>query len=171
MHIEQVADIIEKINDGLPDACLECLERNSRTVVQAVTEQLYAGMDGEDNYLTPTYDNDPFFNEPGPWHNRAKDYKAWKHSITPPVTGTMLGLPPRPDEVPNLYINGKFYSEISARRSGDILLVDPGSGNGPDIVRKYGDGILELGFSAVEYFNIYHMLPAIETFFRNCGYS
>lgn len=171
MGIEEVANIIHKIADGFEEACIKCLESNSGVVLHAVAEQLYSGLDGEEKHLSPTYDDDPYFEEEGYWYHRAKDYKAWKYSITPPVAGTMLGLPPRPDEVPNLYINGKFYSEITAMRKGDVLVVDPGSGNGSAIVAKYGDQILDMGQTAIEYFNTTYMLPAIDSFFKDCGYQ
>lgn len=171
MGIEEVANIIKKISDGFEEACIQCLSDNSGIVLRAVTEQLYSGLDGDGKHLSPTYDDDPFFEEEGPWYHRAKDYKAWKYSITPPVSGTMLGLPPRPDEVPNLFINGKFYSEITASRKGDVLVVDPGNGDGPSIVAKYGDEILNMGPTAISYFNTTYMLPAIDSFFKDCGYK
>ena len=150
MGIEEVANIIWKISEGFEEACIRCLEENSGVVLDAVKEQLSSGLDGEGQHLSPTYDNDPYFEEKGFWYHRAKDYKAWKHSIPPPPSGSMLGLPPRPDEVPNLYIDGTFYSEITASRKGDGLVVDPGNGNGPSIVTKYGDQILDMGPTAVE---------------------
>lgn len=171
MDIEQVADIIEKIADGFEDACVQCLSNNSGIVVLAVQEQIYSGLNSDGSYLSPTYDNDPYFNEEGYWYHRAKDYKAWKKSITPPVSGSMLGLPPRPEDVPNLYINGKFFSEIRANMSGDELVTDPGMGDGPDIVAKYGDGILNMGETAIGYFNSTYMLPAIGEHFEKCGYK
>lgn len=170
MGIDEVANIIRAISDGFEQACIKCMEDNSDTVEMAITEQLYSGLDGEAQYLEPTYDNDPFFNEEGFWYHRGKDYKAWKSNITPPIRGAMLGLPPRPDNVPNLFINGKFYSEIVASRRGDVLHVDPGKGNGPDIVSKYGDEILNMGPTAVEYFRCECLIPAIEEHFKNCGY-
>lgn len=171
MGIEEVATIIKKIAEGFEEACISCLENRSVTIHVAITEQLWSGQDGEGKHLYPTYDDDPFFEEEGTWHHRAKDYKAWKYSITPPMTGEMLGLPPRPDNVPNLFINGKFYSEISVTRSGGVMVVDPGTGNGPSIVAKYGDEILDLGPTAIEYFNTTFMLPAINSFFKKCGYK
>ena len=170
MSIDEVANIIRKISDGFEEACIRCLEDNSDIVLSAVAEQLYSGQDGDGSHLSPTYDDDPYFEEEGYWYHRAKDYKAWKYSITPPISGTMLGLPPRPDNVPNLYINGKFYSEITAARKGDVLVVDPGAGHGPAIVAKYGDTILNMGPTAMGYFNINFMLPAIDSFFKDCGY-
>ena len=90
MGIDEVANIIQKISDGFDEACINCLDDNSGIVLRAVAEQLYSGQDGEGNHLSPTYDNDPYFEEDGYWHHRAKDYKDWKYSITTPVYGTML---------------------------------------------------------------------------------
>lgn len=170
MDIQNVADIIHRIAEGFEDACVKCLHENKDVVIHAIQEQLYSGLSGNDEHLSPTYDNDPFFNEPGWWYHRAYAYKAWKREITPPVAGTMLGLPPRPDDVPNLFIDGTFYEEINARPSGKALVLDPGNGNGPKIVSKYGDNILTMGQTATEYFKIYCLLPSIEAFFKQCGY-
>lgn len=170
MDIQSVADIISKISDGFEEACIQCLSDNSGIVHLAITEQLYSGQNGEGEMLSPTYDSDPYFEEDGPWYHRAYAYKAWKREITPPVAGSMLGLPPRPDDVPNLFINGKFHSEIIARRQGDVLHIDPGNGNGPTIVAKYGDNILNMGPTAIEYFNQNYMVPGIDQFFKKCGY-
>ena len=82
----------------------------------------------------------------------------------------MLGLPPRPDEIPNLFIDGTFYGEIKAKKGDKSLIIDPGSGNGPAIVEKYGDEILHIGPTATEYFTEECLLPAIGSFFNECGY-
>lgn len=170
MSIEEVSNIIGRIADGFEEACMKCLSDNSDVVLLAVSEQLYSGLDGEGQHLSPTYDNDPYFEEDGYWYHRAKEYKEWKRDITPPIAGTVLGLPPRPEEVPNLWINGKFHSEITAQRKGDALVTDPGNGDGPAIVAKYGDEILNMGPTAIEYFNEEYMIPAIKDFFNDCGY-
>lgn len=170
MDISQVAAIIHSIADGFEESCAQCLDDNKGIVLEAVREQLYAGLGGGGSFLSPTYDADPFFEEEGQWYHRADDYKKWKYTITPPLKGAMLGLAPRPDEVPNLFINGKFYSEITAVRRGDVLVTDPGNGNGPAIVSKYGDEILNMGPRATEYFTEMYLLPAIGSFFEKCGY-
>lgn len=171
MNIARVADIIKKIATGFEESVAVCMDDNKVTVLRAVTEQLYSGLDSDGGYLSPSYDADPFFEEEGEWHHRSDDYKAWKNAITPPEGGYMLGLPPRPDNVPNLFINGKFYSEIDAERHDMSLHVDPGTGNGPDIVAKYGDSILAMGDTAVRYFNEYHTWPAIKELFEKSGYK
>ncbi len=170
MDVQGVYDIIHKIVAGFDENAMHCLSDHSGNVVVAIQEQIYSGQNGEGNHLSPTYDADPFFEEEGTWYHRAQDYKAWKRIITPPTGSVLLGLPPRPDDVPNLFINGKFFSEITATRKGDMLYVDPGSGDGPSIVAKYGDEILNMGPNAVEYFNREYLLPSIEKFFNECGY-
>ena len=170
MNVYDVAEIIGNIADGFEDACLDCLRENADTVYICVTEQMYAGLDGNGDYLEPSYDNDPFFEEPGFWYHRSDDYKNWKRSITPPHQSRELGFDPRPDEVPNLFIDGTFYSEITVTDWTDGLRLDPGHGNGPAIIEKYGDQILKLTNRAIEYFNQEKMLPAISKFFKDCGY-
>lgn len=170
MGIEEVANVIGQIADGFEEACIKCLDDNSDIVLQAVAEQLYSGLDGEAEYLSPTYDEDPFFEEKGNWYHMAREYKMWKREITPPERSLLLNLPPRPENVPNLFINGRFYSDITATRKGDVLDIDPGSNDGPSIVAKYGDEILNMGPTAIEFFNETYLIPAIDDFFKECGY-
>lgn len=180
MTIAEVAGIIKKIAEGFEDACIRCLADNKSVVYDAVHEQLYSGQDGDGNYLSPTYTEDDYFrNRKRPWMHYddetgktyigAEGYREWKHDITPPVAGAMLGLPPRPVDVPNLWIDGTFYRSITVRRQGDSLVVN--SEDGAAIVAKYGDRILNMGPVAVEYFTTTYMLPAIGSFFKECGYK
>lgn len=158
--------------DGFEPEIIQCLSENVYDAEDAVREQMYSGLDGNDQYLSPNYDDDPYFEEKGPWYHRNNGYKQWKRDITPPTTGVMLMLPPRPDNVPNLYINGKFYDEVFATMEGDILSIRCESvGDGPDIVRKYGDQLLQLGPTAIGYFNNKYIIPRIWQFFADCGYS
>ncbi len=155
---------------------MRCLSDNSDVIVDTVREQLYCGQDNKGGFLSPTYDDDGFFNEDGEWKWRADDYKRWKNAITPPEKGRILalGLPPRPVNVPNLWITGKFFGEINAQPQDDGLLIDPGSGDGPSIVDKYNRGevdILTPGPVSKEYFNQMYMLPAIMEFLKRCGYG
>lgn len=171
MYIGAVAEIIHKIASGLEECCIQCMDANRDIIHDVITEQLYSGFSANETHLSPSYDDDPYFEEKGPWYHRPAAYKEWKRDITPPSGGVMLNLPPRPDNIPNLTINGTFYSEITVRRNGDIIVTDPGTGNGPDIVAHYQDELLNLGPTAKEYFNSQYMLPAIGRFFKNSGYE
>lgn len=170
--VEEVFDIIDKIATQFEEQVVLCMVENKHTMVMAVCEQLYSGLDGDGDHLNPNYDNDPFFKEEGEWYNRADDYKAWKNTITPPMSSSMLGLPPRPDNVPNLFINGKFYSEIFAERKDMELNIDVnGSGDGPSIVSKWGNEILNIGITAIQYFNEEKLIPHLKEFYEQCGYK
>lgn len=181
MGIEEVAGIIGKIADGLEDACMQCLADNSGVVVDTVREQLSSGVDGDGSHLSPTYLEDPYLvNRKTPWFHHVENtgktyigpqgYLEWKKDITPPMAGELLGFPPRPDAVPNLFIDGTFHRQINASRRDKSLMIDPGIGNGPDIVSKYGESILMMSQAAIGYFNASYMLKAIESFFKDCGY-
>lgn len=170
--VEEVFDIIDKIATQFEEQVIQCLTDNSFYVINVICEQLYSGLDGESEYLNPNYDNDPFFKEEGEWYNRAKDYKAWKLEKTPPERSLHLNLPPRPDNVPNLYIDGTFYSDIFAKRDDMELKIDVrSSGDGPAIVSKWGKEILEMGITAVQYFNEEKLIPHLKEFYEQCGYK
>lgn len=169
--VEEVNDVITMITEGIEEQVVECLDVNRNTVLICICEQLYSGLDGNGDYLNPNYDNDPFFKEEGEWKGRNKDYKAWKNTITPPEKSLYLGLPPRPSKVPNLFIDGTFYSDIFATREDMELNVDVKTqGNGKEIVSKWGEDILKIGNTAIQYFNNEKLLPRLEDFYDECGY-
>ena len=70
-----LAKTINAIAAGLEEECLNCMDANKSIIRDCIQEQLYSGMDGTDRCLSPTYDNDPYFNEPGPWQNKPEKYK------------------------------------------------------------------------------------------------
>ncbi|MBQ9524789.1 MAG: hypothetical protein IJR69_06680 [Bacteroidaceae bacterium] len=168
---DRLESVIDAIRTGIKDSIHECFEEKRDIITMCVTEQLYSGIDGEGEYLKPTYDDDPYFNEKGPWHGANYAYKKYKERITPPVRSYMLNLPPRPLAVPNLFIIGTFHASINAARVGDVVKVyTSGFRDGPEIERKYGEAIFKLTDDAREYFNIYALRPWLNDFMINCGY-
>ncbi len=169
--IEEVYNVIHRISSGIGESVLECMGENADVVAGMVREQLYSGLDGNGDYLRPTYDDDPYFNEKGPWQGRGEAYKRWKARITPPEPSQRLHLPARPEEVPNLFITGPFHRSIRAEVQGDHMTVfTSGFRDGPLIERKYGEAIFSLGARAREYFVGDLLKPHLERFMRNCGY-
>ena len=167
---DEVCDAVKRWVEGFEDKCMECMDSNQVVFLRLVTEQMYSGQKGDGTYITPSYDDDDFFDQPGRWFNDSEGYKAWKGAITPPVTSSLLGLPPRPYDVPNLYINGKFYSEIytvSGDRQIEIRVSE--SGDGPSILGKYGDELFDIGGVAVQYFNEEYLIPYLQDFYDECG--
>ena len=163
MDFDRLEGIIDAIATGIGDSILACLEEKRDIITQSVSEQLYSGLDGEGEFLSPTYDNDPYFNEFGRWHGASYAYKKWKEKITPPMRSPML--------VPNLFITGLFHESIKASREGDVMRVyTSGFRDGPLIEKKYGEAIFKLTEDAREYFNIYALRPWLNDFITNCGY-
>ena len=166
-----VADAIKAMAEGFEGEMLACLGEHATEAETAVRDQIYSGLSGDDSLLEPTYDNDPYFDDPtSPWYKRAADYKGWKMSITPPSKGWLIDTPPRPAHVPNLYIDGTFHSTIYAQMNGDQLSVKVSGGDSEAIVAKWGDNILRLGSYAIDFFNYMILSPRIETFFAKCGW-
>lgn len=93
---KQLHDTVNKYADQLSDLQLE---------------QWYEGRDKDGEYIRPFYSEDPYFESP----KQAKAYAAWKQRITPN--------PKRPEDVPNLIINGYFYSTIKPKITGDIFTI------------------------------------------------
>ena len=171
MDFDRLEQVLDAISEGIEESILECLDEKRDIITTSVTEQLYSGLDGNGELLSPTYDDDPYFNEFGRWHGAAYAYKKWKERITPPMRSPMLGLPPRPVDVPNLFITGMFHESIKAARVGDVVRVyTSGFNDGPLIEKKYGEAIFKLTDDAREYFNIYALRPWLNDFMRNCGY-
>ena len=177
MDIYEVQKIIDDIAGGLERACVDCMHANERQFKTAVEEQLYSGLDGEGKHLRPTYDDDPYFDrvrwfhwEDGVMYHGAEGYKIWKRKITPPEAGALIGLPPRPDAVPNLFIDGTFYQSIMTSQIPEGVRIETGGDTGKKIEDKYGSQIFSLSPDAVGWFNRTYMMPAIENFFKDCGY-
>lgn len=171
--IERLWNVIHRISEGFGDAVADCFRNNGDAVEDLVREQLYSGLDGNTDSLRPGYSDDPFFHETtGVWHDDPDGYIEWKRKITPPVASPRLNLPPRPVDVPNLYITGAFHESIRASvREGSLLLETSGFVDGPDIVRKYGEDILGLGKDARESVVLELLVPWMKDFFKKCGYK
>ena len=165
-----MAEIINHFATNFEKSIEDCLANNSLVITAMIKEQLYSGMNGKEQYLSPTYDDDPFFEQEGYWYHRNKQYKNFKKMITPPESGTILGLPPRPENIPNLKITGFFYSEINAERMDGGLRINEGEILGSDLVSKYGEEIIMLSPTAIRHFNENYTRQAIEELYRASGY-
>jgi len=149
---------------GLESQVAKCMDANQRKMLDAVREQLYSGISGDGESLSPLYSNDrAFFDDPrraGRFYRRPDLYIDWKMQITPPRAGSMLGLPPRDPEQPNLWIDGTFHRSITtmATRRG-VQVYSEGFDKGPQIEAKYGSKIFGLSPQAVAWFNGHVLMP------------
>ena len=90
------------------------------------------GVDGED--LRPLYSED--LRQRGGWFlsgESAARYAAWKESLGNPYQAGE-----RNPDAPNLYINGKFYSEIGVQFGIDAAVIVPLTPLASQVMAKYG---------------------------------
>lgn len=152
MELEEFAEKFDRYVRSLDKIAVDEVHKYPKDAVAFVKEQLNSGMTGVDTMLKPTYLNDPFFNEEGPWQGRARQYMKFKERITPPEKGERLFLPPRPVDIPNLRITGVFYDSIYAKPTKAGLRIGTDSVQlGGSIEEKYGSDIFRLGFRASEW--------------------
>lgn len=162
---------VHSIVTGFEQTVAECLTQNKSVVEDLIGEQLYSGLDGDTNSLRPSYSDDPFFDIKGRWYHDSDGYIEWKKNITPPIASPRLNLPPRPLDVPNLYITGTFHESIRATVNGGKVSINTvGFSDGPDIVGKYGDNILNIGMDAREYIVLEMLKPFVGNFFKKYGF-
>jgi len=179
MTIAEVRDKIQRIKDGIEPEVLQCMDANANEMAVSVREQLYSGIDGRGAPLSPSYSQDPWFQNRRagfydeeydmwvPCYMHPERYIAWKEHITPPEPSDRLGLPARDIDTPNLFIVGTFHGSISARgTSRGVEIFTFGWDEGPAVERKYGSQIFGLSDPAVAHFNENFLWPWLRNWFE-----
>lgn len=162
---------IKEMLSGLVPMIQEQFQKDGPDVEEFIREQLYAGVDGNDQPLTPTYLDDPYFVERYGPHaaKKANNYVTYKKRITSP-TPSYLGYPARDPNTPNLIIQGDFYSSITAKPiTGGLRVESLGTTFGKDVESKYGSQIFGIGARSREYYFKYGLRPAIKNYLKGYG--
>ena len=169
MDLKQYFDGWKKFSDSLEQILIKQIHKEKGLFEEFVTEQLYSGLNGNEEPLRPKYTQDPYFNMFKNPKEEAERYKMWKMKIQPPAR-SYLGFMPRDADTPNLIIRGDFYSSITAIPIADgISIVSQGVEFASDIERKYGRVIYRIGDKARKYYVDYYMLPRIMKLMKECG--
>ena len=138
-----------------------------------IREQLYSGLDGNENELRPSYMDDPYFRERTNSEEKARNMARWyvkhKELITPPLTSN-IGFKARGKETPNLIIRGDFYeSIISTVDNWRIKIETQGVSFGADVERKYGSQIFALSEKSKRHIIETYIKPAIADYLKVYG--
>ena len=136
------------MRDGLQTGELirDAIEPYEDTILRLQQEQLLSGKrsDGED--IRPYYSEDL---KPGGYfktRDSAARYAAWKTTLSYPYEAN------RNADAPNLYINGKFHSELGVVFGSDAVTIAGTTPYAAGIVAKYGIdtfGLSEQSWAAV----------------------
>ena len=124
-------ELSRKMDDG--SLVREVLQEHEEDIMQQQHIQLLEGKGSDDNDLRPYYTEDV---KPSGYFNTvqsAANYMAWKESLNYPYQVSRGN-----SNAPNLYINGRFFSEMEVQFGSDSLAIRPKTGYAAEIMNKYG---------------------------------
>ena len=169
MELRQYLDSWKRFADGLEGVLVAQMHNNTSLFEEFIREQLYSGLNGNEQPLRPKYSEDPYFDGFRNPKKAAEQYKNWKAKIQPPAR-SYLGFRPRDVDTPNLIIRGDFYSSITAIPITDgVSIVSQGLSFSTDIENKYGNVIYVIGEKAKRHYVSYYLIPKINEFMKKCG--
>lgn len=143
------ANVVRLKAEMLRQASIQ-VRRQTPVLLELQRDQMYAGLNAKGQYITPYYSQDPWFKS----KESAARYAAWKARLNQRRPAPYL--PPRPEDVPNLIINGRLiYDRLRVQVGPYVLKVDlPGF----DVESKFGP---VLGYSplVLDHYRRVHFWP------------
>lgn len=125
---------VQSVEAGLKTGQLigEVLPAYGEDIMQLQREQLFSGKASSGEDIRPYYSEDL---QPGGYFQSsesAKRYSVWKEGLPYPYKAS------RNPDAPNLYINGRFHSELRVEFRPETVGVVPSTSYAEQIVAKYG---------------------------------
>ena len=126
---------VQNVNDGLQTGELirNVIILHPGDIMELQLQQLFSGIASNGEDIRPYYSED--LKPSGHFHSveSAGRYAAWKRDgISYPYQAN------RNPDAPNLYINGRFHSELGVQFGADNVAVVPLTPYAANIVAKYG---------------------------------
>lgn len=116
----------EKLDTDL--VIVHSMQQSEQDIRDINLEQMYDGKNNLGVDITPSYLNDPYWDDHG-GRPAAQAYSDWKDKITPN--------PRRTPGTPNLFINGYFHSSLSVLVKGDSVIWNSSFNAEPDIRSRF----------------------------------
>lgn len=141
MTIEGLRGKVTAIRDGLADGSIlrGILDRRKDEIMTFQYQQLFDGKASNGDDIHPYYTEDL---KPRGWFHSietAQAYSRWKEEGIPyPFKAN------RNPDAPNLYINGKFHSELECYFLPESIVIQARTPYAAKIVDKYGEGTFGL---------------------------
>lgn len=130
-----LTDLIERLKQAeaaIPEMVGEILYDHQQEILEMQKRQLLEGKSSSGEDMRPYYSEDL---KPQGWFysvESAGRYADWKGSLDYPYSVQ------RNPDAPNLYINGKFHSELGLSFGAESLTVTGDTGYAMRIIDKYG---------------------------------
>lgn len=140
MTLEGLVLNAKSLQQGMQSGTLvrDVLLRHGDHIVEQQRVQLLMGKGSDGRDLHPFYSEDL---KPSGYFKSgaaAKQYAAWKQTISYPYSVQ------RNPDAPNLYITGVFHDDLNIHFGVDSLEIIPDTANAAKIMAKYGFGIFGL---------------------------
>lgn len=136
MAFQELLTRVEGVLAGLQGGEIPRLAvlQSEADILDLQREQMASGKSVTGADLRPLYSED--LRQRGGWFlsgESAARYAAWKESLGNPYQAGE-----RNPDAPNLYINGKFYSEIGVQFGTDAAVIVPLTPFASEVISKYG---------------------------------
>lgn len=133
--LEDLRNRVRMVNDGMETGAMvrNVIVQHQDDILELQKMQLFQGLAANGQDIRPYYSED--LKPSGYFHSveSAGRYAAWKQDgIRYPYTVN------RNPNAPNLYINGKFHSELGVQFAADTVGVVPTTPYAAGIMAKYG---------------------------------
>lgn len=132
--LDNLLQRVQRVNDGLRGGELirNVVVRHPDDILELQKIQLFQGLASNGQDIRPYYSEDL---KPSGWFysvETAKNYAAWKQSLSYPYEAE------RNPDAPNLYINGKFHDELGVEFRADAVGVAGTTSYSKGIMLRYG---------------------------------
>ena len=144
-RLSKMTEAAHQLEQQMQDGSLVrgVLRNHADDIMEQQHIQLMEGKGSDGNDLRPYYTEDV---QPSGYFKTvasARNYMAWKESLNYPYSVSRNG------NAPNLYINGRFYSEMEVRFEAETMGIYPSTGFASEIMAKYG--LHRFGLSALKW--------------------
>lgn len=134
MSLESLIERLEVLRGSMSDTMRDTLAENEELLITQQREQLFEGKSATGDDMRPYYTEDlkpeGYFSSV----EKAMNYANWKASMSYPSAVSLR----RDINAPNLYINGRFHSELGVEFGADAMEVVGLTMYAQDIMSKYG---------------------------------
>ena len=104
--LSDLRDRVQRVNDGMDGFVRDVVSGRESDILELQRRQLLEGLSSSGEDMRPYYSEDikpkGYFNS----KESARRYSVWKEDLSYPYSAN------RNPDAPNLYINGKFHSEL-----------------------------------------------------------
>ena len=145
-RLARMTEAAKQLGQQMQDGSLVrgILRQHEQDIMEQQHIQLLEGKGSDGNDLRPYYTEDVQPHGYFRTQETASNYMAWKESLSYPYSVSRGN-----SNAPNLYINGRFYSEMEVRFEADSLMIAPSTPYAAQIMAKYG--IKRFGLSALKW--------------------